>query len=199
MTQLVIATHSAHKLKEFQAALAGTAFVLSSATDHKVGDIPETGTNFRENALLKAETVLAATGLSSLADDSGLIVTELGDFPGLHTKRFSEEMGGFDPAAKEIMRRLDGRASQAYYQCTLALCRPGHEPLIAEGRVDGMLIYPGRGTNNFGYDPWFVPAGETRTFGEMSLDEKRALDHRSRALNRLLDMLKEGASCKTAN
>jgi XTP/dITP diphosphohydrolase len=193
MTQLVIATHNAHKLKEFQASFAGTGFILSSATDHNIGDIPETGTTFCENAFLKAQTVTGLTGLPAMGDDSGLVVTALGEFPGLHTKRFSEEMGGFDPAVQEIMRRLDGKPSNAYYQCTLVLTRPGQDPLIAEGRVHGTLVYPNRGDGHFGYDPWFLPDGEERTFGQMTLDEKRALDHRTRALNELLRVLNKAA------
>ncbi len=197
MTQLVIATHNAHKLKEFQASFAGTGWVLSSATDHGIGDIPETGTTFRENALLKAQAVMQATGLAALGDDSGLIVHGLSEngaeFPGLYTKRFSEEMAGFDPAVVEIMRRLDGKPAQASYHCTLALCRPGQAPLMAEGRVAGQLVYPKRGNGHFGYDPWFLPDGEDRTFGEMTLDDKRALDHRTRALNVMLNLLQQQA------
>jgi XTP/dITP diphosphohydrolase len=197
MTKLVIATHNAHKLKEFQASFDGTEWVLSSASDHGIGDIPETGTTFRENALLKAQTVMDQTGLSALGDDSGLIVEGLSEnsieFPGLHTKRFADSMGGFDPAVVEILKRLDGRSARAWYQCTLALVRPNYRPLIAEGRVTGTLVYPNRGTGHFGFDPWFLPddqlTGDMRTFGQMTLDEKRALDHRTRALKTLLTIL----------
>ena len=193
MTQLVIATHNAHKLKEFQASFAGTEWVLSSAADHNVADIPETGTTFRENALIKAHAVLDQTGLAALGDDSGLVVEALSEngaeFPGLYTKRFSEEMGGFDQAVVEIIKRLNGKPATAYYQCTLAFVRPNGRPLIAEGRVHGNLVYPNRGTGHFGYDPWFLPDGEERTFGQMTLDEKRALDHRTRALRQLLTIL----------
>jgi non-canonical purine NTP pyrophosphatase (RdgB/HAM1 family) len=201
MQQLVIATHNAHKLKEFQAGFAGLDFVLSGASDHGIADIPETGTTFRENALIKAQAVMDVTGLAALGDDSGVIVEALSqngvEFPGLFTKRFSEEMGGFDPAVQEIMRRLDqlenGASARAAYHCTLALVRPHHEPLIATGYVAGTLIYPNRGDGHFGFDPWFMPDGEERTFGQMTLDEKRALDHRTRALHNLLALLKQNA------
>ncbi|HEY1095888.1 MAG TPA: non-canonical purine NTP pyrophosphatase [Alphaproteobacteria bacterium] len=193
MTKLIIATHNAHKLKEFQAGFVGTDFILTSATDHGIGDIPETGSTFHENALLKAQTVTDITGLAAMGDDSGVIVTELraeyGEFPGLYTKRFTEEMGGYDQAVQEIMRRLNGRPAKAYYQCTLALTQPGKEPLIVDGTVHGTLVYPNRGDGHFGYDPWFMPDGLDRTFGEVTLDEKRALDHRTNALNKMLALL----------
>jgi XTP/dITP diphosphohydrolase len=197
MQQLVIATHNAHKLKEFQAGFTGLDFVLSGASDHNIADIPETGTTFRENALIKAQAVMDITGMSALGDDSGVIVEALSqngaEFPGLYTKRFAEEMGGFDQAVQEIMRRLDGKPARAAYHCTLALVRPNRDPLIVTGDVTGTLVYPNRGNGHFGFDPWFIPDGEERTFGLMSLDEKRALDHRTRALNKLLSLLKDGA------
>lgn len=197
MQNLVIATHNAHKLKEFQAGFVGLPYVLSSASDHAIADIPETGTTFRDNALIKAQAVMDITGMAALGDDSGVIVEALSqdgvEFPGLYTKRFSEEMGGFDPAVQEIMRRLNGAPARVAYHCTLALVRPTHKPVIVTGRVDGLLVYPQRGDGNFGFDPWFIPDGEERTFGQMSLDEKRALDHRTRALHNLLALLEQDA------
>lgn len=193
MTALILASHNAHKLQEFQAGFAGTHFVLSSATDHGIGDIPETGTNFLENATLKAQTVTDATGIMAMGDDSGLIVDGLldqyGEFPGLYSKRFMEETGSYDAAVLELLRRLDGKAPKIHYHCTLVLTRPDQEPLVATGDVYGTLVYPRRGDNNFGFDPWFRPDGETRTFAEMSLDEKRAIDHRTKALNQMLKLL----------
>lgn len=191
MNQIVIATHNAHKLKEFQAGFAGTDYVISHASEHSIGDIPETGTTFCENAFIKAQAVMDATGLAAMGDDSGIIIEALGDFPGLYSKRFADECGGHEQAVAEILKRLDGKPATAYYICVLALCRPGQDPLVTEGRVYGTLVWPRQGDSNFGYDPWFRPDGEDRTFGQMNLDEKRALDHRTQALQAMLAALKD--------
>ena len=195
MTQLIIATHNAHKLKEFQAAFAQTDFILSSASDHTIADIPETGTTFEENAVIKAQAVLDQTSIAAIGDDSGLVVSALkdekGEFPGLFSKRFADDCGGYDEAVQELLRQLDGRPATAYYTCTLAFCRPDDEPIIAEGRVTGRLVYPARGDSTFGYDRWFQPDGDTRTFGEMTTDEKRHYDHRSKAITRLLKLIND--------
>lgn len=191
MNQIVIATHNAHKLKEFQAGFAGTDYTISHATEHGIGDIPETGTTFHENALIKAQAVMDETGLLAMGDDSGIIIEALGEFPGLYSKRFADECGGHEAAVAEIFKRLDGKPAKAYYICVLALCRPGKEPLISEGRVHGTLIWPAQGDSNFGYDPWFLPDGQDRTFGQMTMAEKRELDHRTKALKNLLTQLKD--------
>lgn len=191
--RLVIATHNAGKLREMRELLAPYGVEAVSAGELGLGEPDETGTSFSANARIKAEAASVATGLPAFADDSGLCVVALEDAPGIYSARLAKEAGSFDAAMAEIARRLTARGApaphRAYFVSALALARPGAETLTVEGRVDGDLIFPPRGSLGFGYDPIFRPDGHARTFGEMSAEEKHgipadgstALSHRARA------------------
>ena len=191
--RLVIATHNAGKLAEMRQLLAPYGIDAVSAGELELAEPEETGTTFSANAAIKAEAACLATGLPAFADDSGLCAAALDGEPGIYSARWAKEAGSFEAAMAEIGRRIAERGADASRRGTfvsaLALARPGAPTILVEGRVDGDLVFPGRGTAGFGYDPIFQPDGHKRTFGEMTSDEKHglpadgslALSHRARA------------------
>jgi XTP/dITP diphosphohydrolase len=195
--RLVIATHNRGKLWEMQALLAPHGIDAVSAGELGLPEPEETAATFADNAALKARAAALAAQLPALADDSGLCVDALDGAPGLHSARWAEvEPGGardFAAAIEKVEAALKkiGAAPpfHAHFISALALAWPNGEIDSFEGRVDGTLVFPPRGTKGFGYDPIFLPDGLTRTFGEMMMDEKQAipadgspaLSHRARA------------------
>ncbi|MEE2565416.1 RdgB/HAM1 family non-canonical purine NTP pyrophosphatase [Hyphobacterium marinum] len=185
----VLATHNPGKIKELTGLLTPRGIVLRSAADFSLSEPDETETTFAGNAALKARAVMEATGLTALADDSGLSVTALGGAPGVYSADWAGEPRDFDRAMGRVWTELADSGStdrSAAFVCTLALLEPGGEPRFYEGRVGGTIVWPPRGEGGFGYDPIFVPEGENRTFAEMGADEKKALSHRGRALAALM-------------
>lgn len=188
--KLLIATHNRGKLREFQTLLAPLRIEVLCAGDLGLPEPEETGATFADNALLKAHAAMKATGLPTLADDSGLCVNALGGEPALHTARWcglqKDPMVGMERVQKELGDAAD---RSAYFICVLALVLPdgGHE--VVEGRCAGNIVWPPRGTLGHGYDPFFVPDGHACTFGEMSAAEKQAISHRGHALEKLLSLL----------
>ena len=200
---LVIASHNHGKVQEIRELLEPYGFAIASAAELGLADPEETGVTFEENAVLKAETACRASGLPSLADDSGLSVDALGGEPGIYSARWAETAEGgrdFAMAMRNLEERLQAHAAvkntdrSAQFVCVLALARPGRETTTFSGIVRGTMIWPPRGDKGFGYDPAFRPEGYTRTFGEMSAEEKHgwtigqpeseALSHRARAFAR---------------
>jgi XTP/dITP diphosphohydrolase len=189
--RLVIATHNPGKLREMAELLAPYAIEAVSAGELGLPEPEETATTFSGNAAIKAEAAAAATGLPAFADDSGLCVAALGGAPGIYSARWAKDAGSFEAAMGRIAEPLSDRPGphRAHFVSALALARPGATTIVVEGRVDGELVFPPRGTLGFGYDPIFRPDGHDRTFGEMSSQEKhgipadgsRALSHRARA------------------
>lgn len=195
MTTLVLATRNPHKVVELRRILAETGLdVEIRGLDAFPGipEVPETGVTFAENATLKAVAVAEATGLPSIADDSGLCVDVLGGAPGVFSARWSGEHGE-DRANLELLlaqlRDVPESRRGAHFGCAAVVALPGGRTLVAEGRLVGSLTRQPRGTNGFGYDPIFVPEGETRTTAEMSPAEKDAVSHRGRALRALAELL----------
>ena len=191
--RLVVATHNSGKLREMRELLAPYQVEALAASDLGLAEPDETGSTFVANAALKAEAAAQATGLPAFADDSGLCVVALDDAPGIVSARWAKEAGSFAAAMERVRQQLEERGApaphRAFFVSALALARGGLPTISVEGRVDGTLVFPPRGTLGFGYDPIFLPDGETRTFGEMSSEEKhgipadgsRALSHRARA------------------
>lgn len=193
---LVIASHNKGKIPEIAALLQGRVPRLTSAADHGVPEPEETGLTFIANAELKARFVAEATGLPSLADDSGVAVTGLGGDPGIYSARWAERPpsdsnggGGrdFAYAMEQVRLKLgDNPDRSARFVCALSLCWPDGHCETVEGEIRGQLVWPGRGTKGFGYDPIFVPDGHDRTFGEMESAEKHAMSHRADAFHKLV-------------
>ena len=194
---LVVATHNAGKLVEMRELLAPYGIAAASAGEHGLPEPDETGHMYAENAGLKARAAARATGLPALADDSGLAVQALDGAPGIFSALWVGPGKDFAPAMARIERELARRGARdrrGWFVSALVLAWPdGHEELF-EGRVHGALVWPPRGTSGFGYDPMFLPDGETRTFGEMTSSEKHGwsgrdadepLSHRARAFRLL--------------
>lgn len=191
MKKLVIATGNAGKLKELQALLADAAFDIISQKTLGVSDADETGLSFVENAILKARHAAAATGLPSLADDSGLCVDVLGGAPGIYSARYSGE-GATDATnnAKLLQALLPHRGSApltARFVCVLALVRHAEDPLplICQAEWEGEILEAARGEQGFGYDPLFFVPGEGVSSAELPRERKNQISHRARALQQL--------------
>ena len=185
--RLVVATHNSGKAKDL-AAILENRFTLVTAGELGLPEPDETETTFAGNALLKARAAAEASGLIALADDSGLSVSALGGSPGIFSARWAGPAKDFGLAMAKLEERLEETASQdtsAWFTCALALAWPGGPGLTVEGRVDGSLVFPGRGTRGFGYDPIFTPDGGALTYGEMDPAAKDADSHRARAFAKL--------------
>jgi XTP/dITP diphosphohydrolase len=185
--RLVIASHNAGKLSEIAELVA--PFGVDAVTAGSLG-LPapeETGTTFKANAELKALAAAEGAGLPALADDSGLVVPALSGAPGIHSARWAGPERDFARAMARVEEELDDSEDRsAYFLCALALAWPDGHRESFEGRVDGALVWPPRGDRGFGYDPIFLPEGETLTFGEMAPARKHAMSHRARAFAKLV-------------
>lgn len=187
--RLVVASHNAGKLREIGDLLSPFRVQTVSATELDLPEPEEPGRTFAANAELKAHAAVAASGLPALADDSGLAIDALGGAPGVDTvdwmgpQRLSSV--AIARAERELAHVPEERRT-AHMVCALALAWPDGHLETFEGRVDGRLVFPPRGTAGFGFDPVFVPEGYAKTFAELGLDAKRQLSHRGRALAKLI-------------
>ena len=191
MTRVVLATRNPGTVVEVRRILSGVDLVgLDEFPD--APEVEETGTTFAENALLKARAIAAFTGLPAVADDSGLCVDFLGGAPGIRSARWagepSDDQANLDLVLEQLEDAGEGMRT-AHFFCAAAAIVPRGGERVAEGRVDGTLLRAPRGTNGFGYDPIFVPLGETRTTAEMSSEEKDAISHRGAAFRALAPSL----------
>jgi len=188
--RLAVATRNEHKLRELGEILGGIELVpLPDGVELP----PETGETFAANALAKARAAHAATGLSAIADDSGIEARALGGRPGVRSARYAGEGAGDEANLALLLREMEPAADRAVaYVCALAFVGGGEERLF-EGRCEGELARTPRGTGGFGYDPAFVPAdtgpGDDRTMAELEPDEKHAISHRGRAARLLAEHL----------
>jgi XTP/dITP diphosphohydrolase len=188
-----VASHNAGKVREIGALLAPLGVEAVSAGDLGLPEPEETEPTFVGNALLKARAAAEASGLPSLADDSGLEVAALGGDPGIYSARWAGPGRDFRLAMEKVWTELQTQDAQDYsarFVCVLALAWPDGASESFEGEARGRVVWPPRGEKGFGYDSMFVPTGEDRTFGEMSHEEKLPLTHRARAFEKLLAALK---------
>ena len=187
--RVVIATHNPGKLREMRELLAPHGVDAVSAGELSLSEPEETGTTFADNARIKAEAAAAAANLPALADDSGLAVEALGGAPGTHSARWAAPDKDFARAMRVVQEKLVAAGAnsperrRAAFVSALALAWPDGHLECVEGRVEGTLVWPPRGTRGFGYDPMFVPDGHERTFGEMSAEEKHGLPPRGQGLS----------------
>lgn len=185
--KLVVATHNPGKAREL-AAILDNRFELVTAGELGLGEPEETESTFVGNALLKARAAAQASGLIALADDSGLSVTALDGAPGIYSARWGGPEKDFAGAMKKVEQRLEEVGAEdfsAWFTCALAVAWPDGPAVVVEGRVDGTLVFPGRGDRGHGYDPIFRALGQEITFGEMDADKKDQISHRARAFAKL--------------
>jgi len=185
--RLVLASHNRGKLAELEELLGPLGVEVVGAGALGLPEPEETGDSYVANARLKAHASATGAGLPALADDSGLSVAALGGRPGIHSARWAGPERDFGLAMRKVEEALgDTTDRRASFHCVLALAWPDGRDMVFEGHVDGYLEFPPRGGNGFGYDPVFVPEGDSRTYGEMTPQEKKAINHRARAFALLL-------------
>ncbi len=201
MTRLLLATRNEHKVEELRQILADVItelglWVVSAAELPNLPEVAETEVSFEGNARLKAQALAAASGLPAAADDSGLSVDVLGGCPGVFSARWSGSLEGADQSRAERDRTnvrllLDQLAEvpdehrAAAFVCAAVLALPDGRTAATSGQVRGRIARAPRGSNGFGYDPVFVPEGDTRTLAEHTDAEKHAISHRGRAFRSL--------------
>jgi XTP/dITP diphosphohydrolase len=198
--RLVIATHNPGKLKEMRELLMPYGIEAISAGELGLAEPAETGLSFRDNAHIKAAAAAKASGTPAFADDSGLAVDALDGTPGIHSARWAGATKDFSAAMAKVEDMLRARGASkpeqrgAHFISALCVAWPDGHVEEFEGRVDGTLVFPPRGSAGFGYDPMFLPDGHERTFGEMTGAEKHGLpphglglSHRARAFLKLAE------------
>lgn len=194
--RVLVGTTNPGKLREILAILGdipGIAWVAPG--DVLLPEVAETGETFLENALGKARAIARATGLPTLAEDSGLEVEALGGAPGVRSARFAGEPPDHEANNRKLLASLAGaRNRRARFRTVAALALPNGRVWTGEGTLEGEIAPEPRGSGGFGYDPLFIPRGETRTLAELSPEEKNRLSHRRRALEALRPVLQALAS-----
>ena len=190
MKTLVLASGNAGKLVELRAMLADLPLTIVPQRELGVSDVPETGTTFVENALIKARHASQVTGLPALADDSGLIVDALGGAPGLYSARYAGSPTDDAANNAKLLQALDGlpdarRGARFYAVIVLLRHADDPQPLIAEGRWEGRILDAPRGNNGFGYNPVFFDPACGLTAAEMEPTQKNRISHRALALQAL--------------
>lgn len=187
--RIVVASHNAGKVREINDLLRPFGLEAVSAADLNLPEPEETEDSFIGNALLKARAAATASGLPALSDDSGLAVDALDGAPGIHSARYAGPDRDFGFAMERLERDMtaSGRPERtARFICALALVWPDGEEAAFEGKVEGEITFPPRGSQGFGYDPVFQPRGHSISFGEMDPDAKHGMSHRADAFRQLI-------------
>jgi XTP/dITP diphosphohydrolase len=193
--KVLIATHNKGKLEEFRQILAPFNVTVVSAGELGLAEPEETEDNFEGNARIKAEAAMKASGLVTIADDSGLCVDALDGAPGVYTANWAGPERDWMMAMRTVEEKLQARGARepsqrtASFMATLCVLWPDGEERFYVGKVPGHLSWPPKGAFGHGYDPVFVPEGETQSFGEMTHDKKNRLSHRARAVEKLVQDL----------
>ena len=192
--KLIIASNNSHKIREIKTILSGKFEQILSLRDAEIDhETVEDGKTFMENALKKAREISEISGCAALADDSGISAHALGDEPGIYSARYAGVDGahGADAANNALLVKnlADKEDKGAHYTCAIALVYPDGREVTAEGYMYGSITDIPKGERGFGYDPHFIPTGESRTVAEMSDEEKNAISHRANALALLLSKI----------
>jgi len=185
--KLLVATRNRHKLEEIRQifALPGLELLAADEVSGLPEDVIEDADTFEGNALKKARELCAASGLWTLADDSGLEVAALQNAPGVYSARYAGEPCSYPANNAKLLRELAGVADRrARFRCAIALCAPDGREWTVDGSCPGQIIRELRGANGFGYDPLFVPEGYEQTFAELDGRVKNSISHRGIALRR---------------
>ncbi len=193
MRSLLLATTNRHKLAEYRAIFSDLPFRLLSLHDIQLDiDLEETGTTFAENAELKARAYAQASGMLSLADDSGLEIDALGGAPGVYSARFAGKDTSYAERFRLIQQQLKGLPMEqrsARFRCSIALAEPTGYCRVVEGVIEGRIVDNPRGDHGFGYDPIFLVPELGKTTAELSPDQKNSISHRGRAAQKACMLL----------
>jgi XTP/dITP diphosphohydrolase len=186
--RLVVASKNPDKIAEIESVLESVGLDIEIVRGLEWSDVEEIGETLKENALLKARAVATATGLPSVADDTGLEVRALDGAPGVRTGRYAGPGATYDDNVARLLRELDGVGErQATFRTVVALVNPAGGEIVTEGLLEGQIAYTPRGEFGFGYDPVFEVGG--RTLAEMTMTDKNDVSHRARALRSLCERL----------
>jgi XTP/dITP diphosphohydrolase len=189
--QLVFATNNPHKIKEVTHILGDTLTILSLKDIHCLEELPETQPTIPENAIQKAQFVYEKYGFSCFSEDTGLEIDALNGEPGVHTAYYAGAQRSANDNMQLVLSKLGATKNRkARFRTVIALVFD-QKILTFEGIVEGRIAQAPRGTMGFGYDPIFIPKGYRRTFAEMQDSEKNGMSHRSRAVAKLVNFLKE--------
>ncbi|MFC4403938.1 XTP/dITP diphosphatase [Gracilibacillus xinjiangensis] len=196
MKEIIIATKNRGKMKDFEALFTPLNIKVTSLLDlpEDIEDIEETGTTFEENAAIKAEAICEKFGIAVIADDSGLEVDALNGEPGVYSARYAGEKKDDQANLQKVLAELKGvpdHKRTARFVCVLAVAQPGEKTVFKRGECEGTIGQEPIGENGFGYDPIFFPIGSDHTMAEMSPAEKNKISHRRKALDQLINWLKE--------
>lgn len=196
MKTIIAASSNAHKIKEIQAIMKKFGMTVIPRNEAGVPDfeIEEDGETFEENSLKKASEIMKATGKTTIADDSGLMVDYLGGAPGVYSARFAGEECDDTKNNEKLLKLLKGipaKSRGAKFVSVITLIFADGNTIVARGECKGRIIEAPTGENGFGYDPLFVPEGYNKTFAQLSEDEKNSISHRAKALEKLEELLKE--------
>ncbi len=187
--KIIFATNNQHKLSEVSALLASDFEIVTPRQCGITEDIPETAETLEGNALQKAHYLKERTGLDCFADDTGLEVEALNGAPGVRSARYATDGHDFEANNRLLLKNLEGQGNRkARFRTVIALLQDGEEHLF-EGIVEGEITTQHSGAAGFGYDPIFCPEGQSRTFAEMTTEEKNAISHRGRAVAKLVEYL----------
>jgi XTP/dITP diphosphohydrolase len=198
-SQLLLGTKNRGKIVELRDLLRGARDLhLLTLADHPFSDVDESGETFLENALLKARSICSEAGMPVLAEDAGLEVAALGGAPGVRSARFSGEPADYARNNALLLEKLRGvKDRRARFVAVSALWLPDGEVFVTSGVLTGRIAATSRGSGGFGYDPLFVPEGETRTLAEISTGEKNLTSHRAKSMARMTrileSLIEEGA------
>lgn len=193
MKEIIVASTNQGKIKEIKAMLKDIDIEVLSMKDvlEQELEIEETGTTFKENALIKAQTIANIVNKPVLADDSGLEVDALDKQPGIYSARFLGADTSYNIKNQYIIDALKDKERTARFVCAMALVIPGQEPILIEETMEGLINDKIEGANGFGYDPIFYFPPCQMTLAMMSMEEKNKYSHRAKALKKLYTILKE--------
>ena len=187
--KIIIASHNEGKINEFKTLLADYNFQIVTSNDVGIKDVKETGKSFQENSLIKVKSI--PDKYIAISDDSGLSVNSLGGKPGIYSSRFQKNCGGWFEAMERIYSDVKAKKNKdfsAKFICCLSIKFSENHIYSYSGEIEGKIIWPPKGKNGFGYDPFFIPNGYDVTFAEMNHSDKILIDHRSVALKKLIKL-----------
>lgn len=190
MQTLIFATNNKNKVTEVRSILGNSFSILSLKEAGIDIDIPEPHDTLQDNAAEKANTVFALTGKNCFSEDTGLEVASLNNQPGVYSARYAGEHSNDEKNIAKLLHNLTGKNRQARFRTVICLKKDG-ETYFFEGICNGTIAETPYGNSGFGYDPVFIPDGDTRTFAQMKMEEKNKFSHRKKAINQLIQFLQQ--------